>query len=213
MKNIIIIVLSLLFIDVSISQNVLQNQYSDHTKVSGIMNTSLDSECYKTVDRLLVTKEGNDFVDNGKSAIYVAENSIIFSDGFIAAEGSSMHAFIISNFCPAQPESILTTQINGYELVDQNNQVFLSGSQSILDENSMKIYPNPTNGRFYIDFMNQSEMDIDIQIIDFGGQEIQRLNSNNQQQLEIDLSSLSKGTYTVFIRNAKNVITRKIVKI
>lgn len=213
MKNIIIIVLSLLFIDVSISQNVLQNQYSDHTKVSGIMNTSLDSECYKTVDRLLVTKEGNDFVDNGKSAIYVAENSIIFSDGFIAAEGSSMHAFIISNFCPAQPESILTIQGNGYELVDQNNQVFLSGSQSILDENSMKIYPNPTNGRFYIDFMNQSEMDIDIQIIDFGGQEIQRLNSNNQQQLEIDLSSLSKGTYTVFIRNAKNVITRKIVKI
>lgn len=210
MKNIILILISLLFIDAGIAQVLLPNQNLDNTKVTGIIASNNKSDCFKTIDNLFIDNDENAMVENGESSIFVAENSIVFGPGFNAIAGSYMHAFITSNYCPELPESIVTNQ-NG-SLAGNNNDIS-NDFQSILEESDIIIYPNPTNGKFSIDFLNHPYLNAEIFLFDLRGQKIQNLNSNNREKIDIDLTDLPKGNYIVVIKDFDNLIRRKIVKL
>jgi len=79
----------------------------------------------------------------------------------------------------------------------------------------LKIHPNPFNDLIYIEFENPLESDLKIEIYNITGQKVlNQLHSNIQKgkSINIDLSSLNSGIYTlVAIKNHQKMV-RKLMK-
>jgi len=94
-------------------------------------------------------------------------------------------------------------------LIAQGNSCNALGIENNEVENGIKIYPNPTNGIFEIDFKNSIDKS-EIEIFNSLGQSVFKNTFFNQT--EINISTFVSGIYFVKIQNGQNVITKKIVK-
>jgi|SRR6478736_1064512 hypothetical protein len=72
------------------------------------------------------------------------------------------------------------------------------------------LYPNPTTGKFFIEFSKELN-NVDVYIIDVSGKMIKR-SKGNGNKLDFDLSNVAAGVYFVRITDGKNVVTKKIIK-
>ena len=77
------------------------------------------------------------------------------------------------------------------------------------------IYPNPSNGRFYINYQNNNRSNIEISISDITGKTIDIIAKGNfekgKQSFYYQNSNLSKGIYLVKIYSDNNIKTKKII--
>ena len=216
MKNLFTVSLFLFSVIASSAQLTLQDGSgrviglaSESSINADANNPDNTSDCYNTVETLFANN-GDELIENGDNVTFVASETIIFSDGFRAKTGSSVHAYIVSDkYCPEQAESLLANQND--DLETNNNEDASDNSQSVLEDFEISIYPNPTNGIFYIDFLNQSYTDAKILILDLRGQLLQNLNPLGKERIEVDLSRLPKGTYLIVIKHSERVINRKVV--
>ncbi|RLD78132.1 MAG: hypothetical protein DRJ10_10845, partial [Bacteroidetes bacterium] len=81
----------------------------------------------------------------------------------------------------------------------------------MLSENTVSIYPNPSNGKFYVASDNLNlNTGLDIFIKDIHGKSVYngKLNTNKEM---IDLSRLSSGTYFLEINEGNTKIVKTIV--
>jgi len=90
---------------------------------------------------------------------------------------------------------------------DLGNHTFLPLSTEDFTENNFNIYPNPSNGKFYIDF--EALGDYAVEIFSTIGQKITELKINNKKNIEI--SNLQQGIYLVKITKDSKSIVKKIV--
>ena len=86
----------------------------------------------------------------------------------------------------------------------------LSTENTIKDANNLIIYPNPTNGLFYI---KSARTISEIKIVNIFGETIYTFTNNTQSSLsEINMSSQPKGIYFVQITDInKKVLNKKII--
>jgi Secretion system C-terminal sorting domain len=99
------------------------------------------------------------------------------------------------------PATAKSTNEKNETLVKENTAVF---------EKVEAVYPNPTTGRFSINF-NAPISNANITIVDATGKIVQQLKGNNQR-LDIDISSFNAGVYFVRIEENEKIIIQKIVK-
>lgn len=89
-----------------------------------------------------------------------------------------------------------------------------SVDESLIDVESVMIYPNPTNGLFNVNFNMQQESDVNIYLSDLKGHVVysKSYGSNfvTNHSESININSLSSGLYLLTIHAGKSVITRKI---
>lgn len=215
MKNIIILLIATLIGNVALAQNLHSNGsqekketpsnknltiVSGDTEVTGVTHSKSESSgCLETITNLVV--EGDESVANGENKTFVACSSIVFSAGFTATEGSTVHAYTSSDYCPDPPVAPGAAGIP--------TSIHL---QSALGNHDFGIYPNPTKGKINVDFLNNSYENADLFIVDSKGQRIKEMKTENKAKIDIDLSHLSNGTYFVVVRDADKVITKKFVK-
>ncbi len=93
------------------------------------------------------------------------------------------------------------------DLAYQNTSI---GYSSTLNTNSILLFPNPSTGIFNLitPFENQN---IFIQVFDGQGKEVKRLNTDNQKNTIIDLSSLQAGAYMIVLSGNGIKLSKKIV--
>lgn len=84
----------------------------------------------------------------------------------------------------------------------------LSDTSFSLDENSFKVFPNPSNGNFNITFP-ESNGDFSIEVLSVIGQKIYEKNNINTDKLKVD--NLEKGVYLLKISKDSQKIVKKIV--
>lgn len=77
------------------------------------------------------------------------------------------------------------------------------------DTESFKIYPNPTQNYFEIDFGQLNFSKVNVQIYDINGREILSLETSENQA--IDVSHLSSGVYFVKMENGSKSTTEKLI--
>ena len=77
-------------------------------------------------------------------------------------------------------------------------------------EQSIKVYPNPNDGKFTID-MGFAVPKLDVTISNIYGQVIQKLNFRNQQVLDIELLE-DKGIYFITLNSIKKQTILKVIK-
>lgn len=89
----------------------------------------------------------------------------------------------------------------------------VASSSSISDvksENSISVYPNPSNGIFQLSIDNTQLEKGALEIYNLFGERVYSA-SNIKQQMQIDLSAFSKGIYFVKINSGDKIYSKKIV--
>ncbi|MCF6184930.1 MAG: T9SS type A sorting domain-containing protein, partial [Bacteroidales bacterium] len=97
---------------------------------------------------------------------------------------------------------------------DRFELVFEKSTSNILisDNISVKLYPNPTNGKFYLNTGN-SVSEYSVKVMNVTGQTIMEKIINNNKINELDLTNKPGGVYFVKVMfNDGSSVTKKIVK-
>ena len=81
---------------------------------------------------------------------------------------------------------------------------------SSIQPNSIKVIPNPNDGRFKIDF--GTLRGVSIRLININGQVILQAHNIQKQLHEIDIHDVAAGVYTLEVQQNKNITHLKIVK-
>jgi hypothetical protein len=82
-------------------------------------------------------------------------------------------------------------------------------TQKVSVEDQVMIYPNPTQGDFYIALQGQDKI-IEVEIYDMAGQLIKKYSDQNSKQVAIVLEGLKNGIYFAKITTDTNQLTKKI---
>jgi parallel beta-helix repeat protein len=168
-----------------------------------------ETGCFNAYDTITVA--GGDITvefRNGSSVDLIAEQSIIFLPGFHAVEGCSMNASITTDrtFCDGVSGSSLVNQPFKKSLEKESfweKQVVIPG------EKFVKIFPNPSNGRFTIELSN-FENGASINVYNILGAKIYQSASKIKDNYEINLPGLKRGIYIVKVTGEKEQVTKKI---
>ena len=78
--------------------------------------------------------------------------------------------------------------------------------ETVLDTNDVAIYPNPSNGTFFI---NNSNKMYSIEIYSIIGQKI--YSEENSTKSEITLPNIAKGTYLVRVTIDSDSVLKKLI--
>jgi hypothetical protein len=84
-----------------------------------------------------------------------------------------------------------------------------------LDEimnNSINIYPNPTDNELYIDLKNIEDEVKRIEIIDLSGKVLQVIAANQGEIMKMSTANLAQGMYQIRILSDEYTITKRFVK-
>lgn len=99
-----------------------------------------------------------------------------------------------------------------------DNQIIKKSVKNIdnntLEVEKMSFYPNPTSGKFKLDFSLESEQDLKIKILDAAGKEVyneELKDFSGWYSKEIDISGNKKGVYFIIINQGDKYKSKKIV--
>lgn len=90
----------------------------------------------------------------------------------------------------------------------------LGNADNKLEMENMKLYPNPNNGKFNLNFNLKSKADAEVTVYDMQGKQVynEKLpNFTGEYNKPIDISENSKGVYFVKIQQGDHTQVKKIV--
>ncbi|MFK7785568.1 MAG: T9SS type A sorting domain-containing protein, partial [Crocinitomicaceae bacterium] len=100
--------------------------------------------------------------------------------------------------------------VDGSQLIGNPLNPNCTASTEELSDQKISIYPNPTDGLFYIDFDQLAELQ-EIYLLDVSGKRIAQLDVKNLEN-GYDISSLPKGMYIVEIVLKQGTIHSKLLR-
>jgi DNA/RNA endonuclease YhcR with UshA esterase domain len=80
-----------------------------------------------------------------------------------------------------------------------------------LSSTAMSVYPNPSNGKFYLQMGDAFEANAKIEVFNVVGMKVFETISNDFKT-EIDLSDMKQGVYYVRVDDGANILTQKVMK-
>lgn len=98
-------------------------------------------------------------------------------------------------------------------IIKTNGNGIISNVENIVPKKpKIKIYPNPNNGEFWLEFeKNQNGMQ-NIFVYDLLGKQVFSKNINNPQKIEkLNLTALNEGIYIISIQNKEKIFNQKII--
>ena len=147
------------------------------------------------------------FVNNSIDADIYTWN---FSDGTTSNEQNPVHTFASEgNYTVSLTAA---NQLCTENTISQTINVVASSIENSHIENFAKIYPNPSNGLFTIEFANISQSNISIEITSVTGQLIlsKEIQSNTLNE-QFDLPNVANGLYTIKLISERFVKTGILV--
>jgi len=82
-----------------------------------------------------------------------------------------------------------------------------------VDKQEMNVYPNPSQGKLFIELLNNENENNLISILNLEGKCLLKIKAKhlNEHLYEIDLSSLQNGMYMLEFKNIDNIYAKKII--
>jgi hypothetical protein len=129
--------------------------------------------------------------------------------GFWAKPGSFVDAHITTTgtFCDGgsgSPIVALPDEKSAEEQPAPGKQTVVRGIKSV------KLYPNPNNGRFTIALTNIG-VEATVSVYNVLGSRVYNSSVNNQTDMSVNLPELQKGIYFVKVADKKEQFTKKMI--
>ncbi|OJV25454.1 MAG: hypothetical protein BGO32_00070 [Bacteroidetes bacterium 37-13] len=186
------------------NSSLLQNSLvSDYYTLANTTVSSGQDVLYDT--QVGITTQGNVTVLSGGKLTLRAGEEIILNNGFIAETGSVFIAEINSQ-CS-------TIDHNNSAKTDETVVANASFNENNNIAQSLSIYPNPSHGKFNIDFYPSDET-IYFSVVDMVGQNVLDFKKTyvaGQTIETLDLSNQAEGIYIVTIKGMYYNIAQKII--
>jgi hypothetical protein len=121
---------------------------------------------------------------------------------------------IIDNFTTPTPDPTRWGfgKVNAYAAIKKTIQT-LGLSGELQEGVLLNIYPNPTNGKLYIDIESNQSKILEVVLMDLNGKKLieQNWNTGNESSLVLDLEGLQEAIYLVQIKSDTGIFTRRII--
>lgn len=137
--------------------------------------------------------QADQLINNGENQCLIWEVFANRGLGYSADQGSSNSRFDQTEAFDMPPSGDLNCALANKDFENEN----------------FKIYPNPTQNHFKIDFGQLNFDKINVQIYDINGREI--LSQETSENQVIDVSHLSSGVYLVKMKNGSKTTTEKLI--
>ncbi len=162
---------------------------------------------------------------NGNAAAIVWEQFVAGS-----AELPILFTDNILNGFPAMYDTVDLNDVTNADVAVGNGKVFVvweddasgtvkyrmgtfttTGINEVKEENPFTIYPNPANNTIIINFIYQGATG-ELNVVNLLGETVINKLINNTSSIQLDISALSKGIYSVQFKTNKTVFTQKLIK-
>ena len=135
-----------------------------------------------------------------------------FGDGTPAdtVRGSSVHTYAQSGIYNVK---LIVCDSCGCDTMSKQVNVNANGITEINGLNDVNLFPNPASNKCTIVISATQEMEISLDISNMLGATVQNKKwqvNAGENKLDLDLSDMSSGMYTVTIRSASGILTKKL---
>ncbi|KIQ24904.1 endonuclease I [Flavobacterium sp. MEB061] len=180
-----------------------------------IVNSSISSTCYST-SAANISTSGTELMFNGNDAVGLFKNGVLIDIIGTFSGGTANFAIDVtlrrkSTVTSPSTTFNLSSQWDSYATDTCNNlasKIAKPIDEEITDSDEIIIYPNPSDGNFYVGFDNL-DTTYSIEIISFAGQKV--FEKQNTTDDAIAVSHLAKGIYVVQIITDSKTIIKKII--
>ncbi|OIP03567.1 MAG: hypothetical protein AUJ97_04280 [Bacteroidetes bacterium CG2_30_32_10] len=196
------------------SATSIMNDYAYRCKVSGVCNPSAFS------DAASLSIYNNPDVKLGNDTILSENQSITLDAGagsnFIWSNPSLNGRIVTIDFAllglGTHEISVTVTNSNNCVDIDTIEITFnaLTGTNTFTQTSFISIQPNPTSGIVSI-FFPSVVKDAEIEIYNMQGKMILSKKTNNVVNIQIDISYMNKGVYTVKITTNNQIVNKKLI--
>lgn len=214
-----------------LASSVIQNGYSYKWRLNGniVGNNSayLDVTIYGSGFYTIEVTDPNGCKSSSATPVSITlppTPTITNNSGILTSSSSTGNQWYFNGSLLASQtsQSLSPTQSGDYYVIVTDGNGCSSQSTTVnftftgIDNNtntSFSIYPNPTNGLFMLSFYTNSEKSVTISCTNLLGQTVfnkQLEVVNGQQNIELNLSSMSKGIYLVRLEINGKSIYRKV---
>jgi hypothetical protein len=163
--------------------------------------------CFNAYNTITVAENGNPvIIAAGAEGLFIAGESISFLPGFHAQYDSHVHAHITtdSSFC-TPPGSVVAA----IPPAAKSNFAAVTNNRAPDRETTLKVYPNPTNGKFTLTVTNRQPA-AEVLIYNTPGTLIYRA-MLHREETTINLPGLKKGIYLIKVSNNNEQLIKKIM--
>ena len=119
-------------------------------------------------------------------------------------------------FRPNDGQLVVATHGNGiYQTNITSLSDVLSLDQAFSNNDDVKIYPNPSSNKIYLDLFLNNTKSINISIFDDLGKLVSSVDKTarfGQNKIGIDIQKLKPGTYFIGIKNDNKTTFKQIIK-
>ncbi len=132
----------------------------------------------------------------------------------VMATATDVNASIMITDATALPGTTtvtVTAEDGSTELVYSINFTVAVGINDLTSEFGVSIYPNPSNGLFYLEIMDLTNESIDIEILSAEGKVVYKDQFIYNDREKLDISGLPTGMYIIKIVNDKKVTINQII--
>ncbi|MGK0391006.1 MAG: hypothetical protein ACI94Y_003766, partial [Maribacter sp.] len=107
---------------------------------------------------------------------------------------------------------VTVVDANGCTTIAEGEVEFGVSIPSIKNLTELNILPNPNNGRFALEIMADTHLELDVQIFDMAGKRIYTNQISGTDILEeVDLLGIGAGTYLLVLDDGENRMVEKIM--
>lgn len=161
-----------------------------------------DEACFDATQTLYVS---NLLVEYGGVLSLIAGEQIFLLDGTVVEEGGYLSAVITENetYCTSARNMLWVVE----DAIAQNLPVFEPA------ENDLKLYPNPTSGRFVVECKSESDINsYEVQVYSMMGELVYQTQAGTARYSEHDLGFCPPGIYLLRLISGNKIYSMRLIK-
>jgi YD repeat-containing protein len=189
---------------------VVNDGIPENLPISNLILTNGANECFNAYDTITVAGGGTNVeFESGSTVDLIAGQAIFLLQGFHASEGSLVQAYITT-------DGIFCGGVSGITIADQPAEKSLEKEtlpekQAVAtSQKSVKVYPNPNNGQFTLEFSNV-EIGATIRIYNLIGALMYHSTATSQTSNKVNLPKIRRGIYFVKVTDGREQFTKKMI--
>lgn len=171
----------------------------------------LDNQVFNVIVGEDVNINCNYTIQSGQQLDIIAKNSISLGSGFDAEMGSTFSSRIEPTVCGSTLKSDNIDNNQDTLVAKQNFETQIT--DKTVSNEDIKIFPNPNEGSFVLDFGSKDYKNFNVVITDIDGKLISSMKELNSSTVSINISGNAKGVYVLYLLNNqdKSITTHKII--